>query len=98
MASSAEISPEKCRYVAGVLKNLAHPGRLTLLCLLAEKARSVSELTELSDSSQSSVSQYLKQMKTQELLTSDRKGQRVLYSIKDPKVLKLISALHDIYC
>ena len=89
---------ERCEEVANLLKSLAHPTRLMLLCLLVEKPRTVSELTELTQSSQSGVSQFLNRMKLQGILETEREAQKVIYRIADPNILKLMQSLHSIYC
>ena len=89
---------ERCEEVANLLKSLAHPTRLMLLCLLVEKPRTVTELTELTQSSQSGVSQFLNRMKLQGILETERDAQKVIYKISDPNIMKLMQSLHAIYC
>ena len=93
-----EFDFERCEEVANLLKNLAHPTRLMLLCLLVESPKTVSELVELTQSSQSLVSQFLSRMKLQGILATEREGQKVIYRIEDPNIQKLMQSLHEIYC
>jgi ArsR family transcriptional regulator, virulence genes transcriptional regulator len=89
---------EQCESTAQVLKVLAHPQRLQLLCHLSEGERTVSDLERLCQASQSQLSQFLQRMKSEGLVSFRRDGKFVFYSVADPKVLKLIQALHKIFC
>jgi DNA-binding transcriptional ArsR family regulator len=89
---------KNCENTARLLKSLAHPQRLQVLCYLSEKDRTVGELERLCKRSQSAISQFLGRMKAEGLVTPRRDGQFVNYSISDPKVLSLIQALHKIFC
>ncbi len=89
---------DNCNAVANLMKALAHPQRLMILCHLSTEEKTVGELEELCGASQSSVSQFLNRMRLEGLVTSEKRGLYVFYKIEDPKVKKLISALHDIFC
>lgn len=89
---------ERCDEAAHLLKSLAHPLRLELLCHLSAGELSVSELEELSQGSQSQVSQYLGRMKNEGLLDCRRDGKRVYYRIQDPRTTQLIRSMHGIFC
>ena len=83
---------------ASILKTLAHPQRLQLLCHIADTERTVGELEKLCGASQSAVSQFLGRMKKEGLLSSEKQGQSVTYRIADPRIVKVIQALQRIYC
>ncbi len=89
---------ENCENVANIMKALAHPQRLMLLCHLSSGEKTVGELEAICTVSQSAVSQFLNRMKLEGLVQSEKCGLHVYYSIANPKVGKLISALHDIFC
>lgn len=89
---------KQCESVSQVLKTLAHPQRLMLLCHLTTGPKSVGELVELSGASQSGVSQFLNRMRLEGLVRSEREGQSVLYEIADPKVEKILTTMHRLYC
>lgn len=89
---------ENCDAVAGLMKALAHPQRLMLLCHLSTGEKTVGELEELCGASQSAVSQFLNRMRLEGLIASEKRGLFVFYRIEDPRVKKLITALHDIFC
>jgi ArsR family transcriptional regulator len=87
-----------CKQVAAILKAISHPQRLRLLCQLADGEKTVGELEELCGGSQSSISQFLKLMKLEEMLTSEKRGLYVFYRIHDPKIKKLVYSLYKIFC
>ena len=89
---------QQCDSVAHLLKAIAHPQRLKILCLLVEGEQTVSQIEAYCGASQSSVSQYLGKMKVEGLLKSRRKGQKIYYTIESAELLKLIKSLQKIYC
>ncbi len=95
---SLEEVSKNCVETSKLLKSLAHPQRLQILCHLSQKKLTVGELEKFCKASQSAVSQFLSRMKAEGLVTSERDGQFVYYRITDVRVLKLIRALHKIFC
>lgn len=84
---------------AGVLKSLAHEGRLLVLCYLAEAGElSVGELVARIGLSQSALSQHLAKLRAEALVATRKEAQTVFYRIADDKVRSLLAALHDLYC
>ena len=81
-----------------VLKMLAHPDRLMLLCQLSQGEKSVGELEDLLDLHQPSLSQQLGALRNEGLVETRRDGKRIFYSIADPKVLTLLGMLYELYC
>lgn len=88
----------KCDEVSELLKSMAHPTRLLILCSLAEGEKSVGELVNEIGISQSLMSQFLGRMKDEGLLISERKGRLMVYSIRDGRVFKILRFLRDIFC
>ncbi len=89
---------ERCDEVAGVLKSLSHPVRLTILCQLMDDEKTVGQLTEFCQISQSAMSQFLIRMRTEGVLNSRKEGTSVFYSIQSKEMKKLIHSLKEIYC
>lgn len=89
---------DRCEATAQILKALAHPQRLEILCHLSSGEKSVSDLEQLCGASQSAVSQFLARMKAEGLVTARRDDRYVLYRIADAKLFQLIAALHKIFC
>lgn len=84
--------------VSALLKQLAHPARLAILCAIAAGEKSVGAIEEACGASQSAVSQYLRRMRLEGMVEARRDGKRVHYRIADPRIASLIRALYRIFC
>ena len=90
---------KKAGEVALVLKALANPRRLLVLCKLAEQGRmSVGQLAAAVGLSQSALSQHLAVMREERLVAFDRDGQTLHYRIADQRLSELLDSLYQIYC
>lgn len=89
---------EQAEAAAELLKAMANPQRLRVLCLLAEGERSVGEINAAVALSQSALSQHLAVLREQGLVSTRREAQSIRYALVDGPVARLIQALHDIYC
>ena len=104
LRSDVEYSPrlekllKNAREASDFLKALAQESRLLVLCLLAEKERSVSELEAILSIRQSALSQQLARLRYDDLVTTRRAGKQIYYSIADDDVRRVISVVYDIFC
>lgn len=89
---------QRSEEVAALLKQLSHPQRLLILCSLAEGEKSVGEIEKGCGASQSSVSQFLKGMRLEGLVESRREGKQILYTIRDDRILSLMTSLYKTFC
>lgn len=83
---------------AELLKALANPQRLRVLCLLLEGERSVGQINEQVRLSQSALSQHLGVLREQNLVATRREAQTVFYSVAEGPVHDIIQILHGIFC
>jgi ArsR family transcriptional regulator, virulence genes transcriptional regulator len=83
---------------AGLLKELANPARLLILCQLVGGEKSVTELCKIVELSQSAVSQHLARMRNAGLVAADKRGQMAYYRLSDMHAHALLSTLYLIYC
>lgn len=83
---------------AELLKAMANPQRLRVLCLLIEREMSVGEINEVVDLSQSALSQHLAVLREKELVSTRREAQTVYYSVRDGLVHDIIASLHGAFC
>lgn len=84
--------------VAALLKAIANPSRLVVLCQLAEGERSVRELERVVGLSQSGISQHLAVLRRGGVVKSRRQGQTVRYSLADRDVVTLMDTLYALFC
>lgn len=89
---------QSARHTADYLKALAHENRLLLLCLLAERERSVTELEGLLALRQPSVSQQLARLRLDKLVQTRREGKVIYYSLADDSTRQFIQLIHDRFC
>jgi len=86
----------KARKASEFLKALSHESRLIVLCLLAERERSVSELEQILSLRQPTVSQQLARLRLDGLVTTRREGKAILYSLANEDVRRVIGILYSI--
>jgi ArsR family transcriptional regulator len=83
---------------SSVLGALANENRLLLLCQLSQGERSVGDLEALLDLHQPTLSQQLGVLRAEGLVVTRREGKRIFYAIADPRILKLLDTLYELYC
>jgi ArsR family transcriptional regulator, virulence genes transcriptional regulator len=96
-----EKSLENLEMAVGLLKQLAHPVRLSILCnLLHQGEMTVSQIVqaEAGAAGQSQISQFLGKMRLEGLVKARKEAQAVYYSLDSPQAKKVVQALYEIYC
>lgn len=83
---------------AALLKALAHPARLLVLCRLAEGETAAGQLQPLTGLSASALSQHLAVLRELELVSTRRQAQTIFYSLADSPATGLLEALHAAFC
>jgi rhodanese-related sulfurtransferase/predicted transcriptional regulator len=81
--------------IAGMGKAFASPRRLELIDLLAQGPRRVDELARASGQSTANASQHLQALHASGVVSRERDGTRVNYSLAGPDVLRLWLELRD---
>lgn len=84
---------ESAQKVAEVLKAVAHPVRLQIVAALEQKALCVADIMAAVGGKQAITSQQLNMMRVRGVLEAHRQGNRVFYSIGNPKVIKLLECM-----
>ena len=88
-----KIPEEQINSVSNLFSLLSHPLRVKILWLLKKKkSLNVHELQEELNISQSNVSQHLSILRTSKLVTEERKGKEVYYSLTASKKLYKVLA------
>jgi|SRR6516162_8186847 DNA-binding transcriptional ArsR family regulator len=81
-----------------LLKALANPHRLLILCQLIEQERSVGELAQFLGIRDSTVSQHLAILRRDGLVAARRDGQTIWYSVSSAAARALLETLYRVYC
>ena len=84
-------------FKARFFRALAHPARIRILETLANGDRSVQELQEALALGQPVVSQQLAVLRNQGLVTSEKQGLSVRYSLRDPAIAELLAVARRIF-
>lgn len=83
---------------AAVMKALANPERLLLLCEMSQGEASVGELEARLGIHQPTLSQQLGVLRRQGLVDTRRDGKQVFYSVADTRVLALLRTMYAQFC
>jgi DNA-binding transcriptional ArsR family regulator len=81
---------------ARVLKAMAHPTRLYLVEELSSGERCVGELTELVGADMSTVSKHLSVLRDVGIVTDERRGNEVYYSLRMRCVLSFFDCIEEV--
>ena len=102
MDTATTISPDAMRAAAaqagGLLKALANPDRLLLLCQLTRGAQPVGVLEAALDIRQPTLSQQLAVLRQEGLVATRREGKQIFYSVASPEALAVLQLLYQLYC
>ena len=82
----------------GLLKTLANPDRLILLCQLSQGEHCVSELELATGLGQPRLSQQLTVLREENLVSTRREGKQIFYNIASEEALAVMQVLHALYC
>ncbi len=81
---------------AAWLKALSHPIRLCLAYKLSqEDGLTVTHFVSCMDASQSSISQHLAKLRNLGLVSYEKKGNKVLYSLTDEPTKRIVEAIFE---
>jgi DNA-binding transcriptional ArsR family regulator len=94
LADIKERAPE----VAELLRFMATPSRLLLLCQLSQGESTVGGLEEATGIRQPALSQQLAELRQRHLVTTRRESRSVFYRINDSRVEAMLVAMHRIFC
>lgn len=79
-----------------ILECLSSPIRLLIVCSLIDGAKNVSAFTSKIGTTKGNISQHLRILEDNGILESEKKGNKVFYSIKNKKIIKLIKEIKKI--
>jgi ArsR family transcriptional regulator, virulence genes transcriptional regulator len=81
-----------------LIKALAHPARLRIVCALAGQESSVTGLSETVGVPISTVSRHLVLLRKDRIVKARRSRQTMFYSLSDENIGKLVAVLAETFC
>ena len=81
-----------------LMKALANPDRLLLLCRLSQGEASVGELEAELGILQPTLSQQLTVLRGEELVETRREGKHIFYRVRSREALAVLKVLYEQYC
>lgn len=85
------------QFKADFFKALAHPLRIRILEILAEGEQSVNEIQSLLGTEGSAVSQQLTVLRSKNIVSGTKDGNRVIYTLRDPMIIELLQVARQIF-
>lgn len=89
---------ESAAMACRMLKVLANEDRLLILCQLSQGDKNVGELKELLGMQQPTLSQQLTVLREEGLVTTERKGKYIIYSLASKEATEIMGTLFQLYC
>lgn len=89
---------ENATRACGLLKAMANPARLMVLCQIADGEKSVSELERAVGLSQSGLSQHLAVLRNKNLVSTRRDAQTIYYSLSSAEAVAIMHTLYAVFC
>ena len=89
-----------CRSVgeaSALLKTIANPNRLSIVCMLIEGERSVAELASELGIRQPTLSQQLGKLRRARIVTYRRSAKHMIYRIRDERASRVVETLRGIF-
>ena len=85
------------QFKAEFFKALAHPLRIRILELLRSGPLSVTQIQDATGAPASSVSQQLAVLRGRSIVTTERRGTTVIYSVADAELFELLDVVRRIF-
>jgi DNA-binding transcriptional ArsR family regulator len=81
---------------ANICQALSDPTRLQILYALHDEPRNVTAIAKLLDTPQSTVSRHLSVLRQRSLVTSQRNGMAVTYSLTNPRIITVLDMMREV--
>lgn len=81
-----------------MLKILANEDRLLILCQLIQGKKNVGELEQTLGIRQPTLSQQLTVLRDEKLVSTERQGKYIYYSLASPEAVQIMNTLFSVYC
>jgi ArsR family transcriptional regulator len=94
-ALPGHLDGEACHVVSEFFSVYGNHTRISIFCALRNGRKTVSELAEHAGVTLQNASQHLRLMRDKGAVRAEREGQRVYYSIADPRFVQGVKLIHD---
>jgi ArsR family transcriptional regulator len=81
---------------AKIIKAMAHPSRLFIIEELNKKEHCVNELTDMIGADASTVSKHLSVLKNAGLVTDEKRGNSIFYTLRVPCIMEFMGCVEDV--
>ncbi len=81
-----------------LMRALANPSRLVILCLLSNGEMSVGQINARVPLAQSALSQHLAVLRRDGLVSTRRESQTIYYSVQPGPAAEILAVLHSHFC
>jgi len=85
------------KFKAEIFKVLAHPTRIHIIETLRADELAVGAILELVNVEPANLSQHLSVLRQSHLVVTRKKGNQVLYSLRDPLLIKVLDAMRKYF-
>lgn len=96
--ATMEALKAKAPEAAELLRQLANPNRLLILCHISQEERSVGELEQDLGIKQPGLSQQLAELRQSGLVKTRRESRSIFYSIADDRAQSVMAMLYEVFC
>ena len=94
MAKKLELDVEKLEAAASKLRSMAHPMRIAIIDLLHDQELSVTQIYQRLNIEQAAASHHLNILKGKGVLSSKRRGKKILYTLKNQALSEIIECIN----
>jgi DNA-binding transcriptional ArsR family regulator len=93
-----KFNEQQVELVTELLKSIAHPIRMKILCFLMEGEKIVGEIEQQFGSTISNISQHLTVLRKANIIDRRKEANFMFYSLKDNNIFKLMETLKNNFC
>lgn len=96
--NNLKVLRESADTATSLMKVLANPDRLMLLCQISQGEKAVGELETLTGIQQPTLSQQLTVLRNNDIVKTRREGKNIFYSVASKPALAIINVLAEQIC
>jgi len=93
-----KLNDEQVEIATELLKSIAHPIRMKILCFLMDGEKNVSEIEQQFGSTISNISQHLTILRKANIINRRKEANFMFYSIRDRSILNLMESIKTNFC